>query len=68
MRSDFQICHDFARDHVGEPAWDSMNTHDRATAIYAELRKFDLARLADRELANGGLTPGRELVSHESEL
>lgn len=61
-----QICHDLARDHVGERAWNIMNTHERATSVYAEPRKFDLALIADRRLMNGGPAPGREQVSPDT--
>ena len=41
MPDDFQIAAERARQRLGEAAWNQMTTHERAGAIYAELRALD---------------------------
>ena len=45
MQSDFQTCHDLGRYSVGDRRWGAMTMNERATLIYEELRKLDLARV-----------------------
>jgi hypothetical protein len=66
MRSDFQICHDRARDHVGERVWWTMTTQEQAGAIYGELRKFDLALIAAQQLVCREVAPSSEMVSTDT--
>jgi len=64
MRSDFQICHDRARSRLGESAWDATDNHERAAAIYVEIRAFDLARLAAWRRADEEHARGRERMAN----
>ena len=48
MSEDFHAASERARNHVGDRVWDAMSQHDRATAIYEELRALDAERVAQR--------------------
>jgi hypothetical protein len=44
MSDDFQIAAERARKRIGERIWNQLSIHDRATAIYEELRDLDAER------------------------
>jgi hypothetical protein len=48
MSQDFYMAHERARSRVGDHAWSAMSQHDRATAIYKELRALDAERITAR--------------------
>jgi hypothetical protein len=48
MSEDFLQAYERARSQAGERAWNAMSQHDRADAIYRELRLLDAERNANR--------------------
>jgi hypothetical protein len=46
MSDNFQIIVERARERVGEKAWEGMSVHERADAIYREMRAMDAEKIA----------------------